>query len=412
MAAAPGDEPRFTLGAELDRLDDKVAGLKGAFRANQERAIRAAGRARIIATGLTGMAAAGRGDEARALLDHDDFAGELDESGRARLIKNIQILSQAHDRDRKEREKREGSDKASARSTAAIAFATGFRPRLVTGEATHGEIAAAETGGVLTTNQAERLRTEMAEEQIRREQVSAKAGRVTSVLQTGSRLDPEDLDDHDDLAHHYEATLKPALADLDPAQKASAISGYVAQTGIAPEAAVTTLLGLTATGDAEGRIAATRELVAVFDTDPTARNKVPPGLAAYAETLVDLADTYELAPDEAIKTADAFFGDSGPGADRPNPALFQLVSAKNTGVQTDAQPDAKPNSATRKLVEFLERDSAVRETLPPELAEGAGLLADLNHIDTRSPDATVGQVDTLLVPGGEDQELSVRPGTL
>ena len=60
MAAAPGDEPRFTLGAELDRLDDKVAGLKGAFRANQERAIRAAGRARIIATGLTGMAAAGR----------------------------------------------------------------------------------------------------------------------------------------------------------------------------------------------------------------------------------------------------------------------------------------------------------------------------------------------------------------
>ena len=58
-----------------------------------------------------------------------------------------------------------------------------------------------ETGGVLTTNQAERLRTEMAEEQIRREASLGKGGaQVTSVLQTGSRLDPEDLDDHDDLA--------------------------------------------------------------------------------------------------------------------------------------------------------------------------------------------------------------------
>ena len=147
------------------------------------------------------------------------------------------------------------------------------------------------------------------------------------------------------MGHYYAATLKPSLAGLDPAQKAAAIGGYVADTGIAPDAALKTLPGLTATGDAEGRIAATRELVAVFDTDPTARNKVPPGLAAYAETLVDLADTYELAPDEAVKTADALFGDSTPGADRPNPALLQLVSAKNTGVQTDAAPDALPDTA-------------------------------------------------------------------
>ena len=112
--------------------------------------------------------------------------------------------------------------------------------------------------------------------------MSAKAGRVTSVLEAGKRLLPEDFDDHDDVAHHYEATLKPSLADLDPAQNASAISGYVSDIG--------------------------------------------------------------FAPDEAIKTAGAFFGDSAPGADRPNPALLQLVSAKNTGVQTDAQPDVQADT--------------------------------------------------------------------
>ena len=188
------------------------------------------------------------------------------------------------------------------------------------------------------------MRSDLADEQNRRETIAARAEKVTSALQTGGRLNPEDTDDHDDVGHHYAATLKPSLAELDPAQKPAAIGGYVADTGIAPDAALKTLLGLTATGDASNRIAATRELVAVFDTDPTARNRVPPGLAAYAETLVDLADTYELAPDEAIKTADAFFSDNAPGADRPNPALLQLVSAKNTGVQIDAQPDAQADT--------------------------------------------------------------------
>jgi hypothetical protein len=57
---------------------------------------------------------------------------------------------------------------------------------------------------------------------------------------------------------------------------------------------------------------------------PNAALKTLMGLAAHPETLIDLADKYELATDKAIKRADAFFGDSAPGADRPNPALAPL----------------------------------------------------------------------------------------
>jgi hypothetical protein len=60
------------------------------------------------------------------------------------------------------------------------------------------------------------------------------------------------------VAHYYATTLKPALADLDPVQKASAIGTYVAETGIAPDAAVNTLFGLAVTGEPTGRIAAAR----------------------------------------------------------------------------------------------------------------------------------------------------------
>ena len=107
---------------------------------------------------------------------------------------------------------------------------------------------------------AQRLRTELADEQNRWETVSAGADRISSKLQSGGRLDPEDTADHDDVAHHYEATLRPALADLDPSQKAIVIRGYVANTGIAPEAAVKSLLGLAVAGDPTNRIVATRPL--------------------------------------------------------------------------------------------------------------------------------------------------------
>ena len=52
------------------------------------------------------------------------------------------------------------------------------------------------------------------------------------------------------MAHHYETTLRPSLAGLEPVQRASAIGGYVAETGIAPEPAIKTLLGLAVTGEA------------------------------------------------------------------------------------------------------------------------------------------------------------------
>jgi hypothetical protein len=53
VGLAPGDEARFTLGAELDMLDDLVAGFDGAFTKINEQDIRAAGRTRIIEAAVT-----------------------------------------------------------------------------------------------------------------------------------------------------------------------------------------------------------------------------------------------------------------------------------------------------------------------------------------------------------------------
>jgi hypothetical protein len=132
VASAPGDEAFFTLGAELDMLDEAVAPFDGAFKANNEQDIRATGRARIIESAVTGMAENGRGDEAQALLDRDDFAGDLDDAGRARLTNNIGIITRAHDRDKLEREQREAAEETNARARAALAFTTDFRPRMAT----------------------------------------------------------------------------------------------------------------------------------------------------------------------------------------------------------------------------------------------------------------------------------------
>ena len=296
-----------SLEAELDLLEMSVAEFSGSFIANQERDALSKGREAYIESAVLGLVKQGRAEEAQALLQNEEIAGHLDEATRAGLKKNTEALAHAHDRDLIERGKRGIAEEATAREGAALAFTIDFRPRLKTGEATLAEIATAETGGILTPARADRLRSDLADDQNRRETIAARAEKVTSALQTEGRLNPEDFDDHDDVGHHYEATLKTSLAGLDPAQKASAISGYVADTGIAPDAALKTLLGLTATGDASNRIAAARELFAVFDTDPTARDKVPPGLAAHAETLVQLANTESMRPDEVVNAAEALF---------------------------------------------------------------------------------------------------------
>ena len=140
------------------------------------------------------------------------------------------------------------------------------------------------------------------------------------------------------MAHHYEATLRPSLTDLDPAQKASAIRGYVSDTGIAPDAALKTLLGLAVTGEAAGRIAAVQTLEFVFDTDPTARGKVPPELADFAELMIQLADTDAIPPEQIIEAADGLIRGLSPGAkeDRPDPGLLLLAEAQNNAGMKDS----------------------------------------------------------------------------
>ena len=114
VAAAPGDDARFVLGAELDLLDEMIDGYTGTFRENKAPKIRAAGRAQIIESAATGFAQQGRGEAARALLQRDDIAGLLDESTRSRLRRNTEALAYAHDRERIEREKRRIRDEIRA----------------------------------------------------------------------------------------------------------------------------------------------------------------------------------------------------------------------------------------------------------------------------------------------------------
>ena len=88
----------------------------------------------------------------------------------------------------------------------------------------------------------------------------------------------------------------------------------MAQTGIAPDPAIRSLLALTATGAPEDRIAAARALTTVFGTDATARDRVSPGLVTYAETIAQLSDLDVLLPDEVVREAEALLVANTPGA--------------------------------------------------------------------------------------------------
>ena len=455
VTAAPDDDPAMLLSIHLEMFDDTVTGFQGAFKGDKQHQIRTTGRVKIIEKFVGDMAEAGRGGEAQALLENEEIAGSLDDVTLARLKRNARALTEAHDQDRATRAQRETEAAARENETAALTFSTDFRSRLEGGDATLAEIAAAHNEGVLTAAQAARLRADFTAAQKRRSEASARAERISSELQTGNRLDPEDFDDQDDVAYHYAATLKPSLIDLGPAQKASAIRGYVDDIGIAPDAALKSLLGLTVTGDPATRIAAARAFIDIFLKDPTSRRRVPPALAAYSETMVQLADTDSISPEEIIRTADAVFGESAPGTDQANPALTLIASTeKNAEQHTGREADFVPRqdseegisgdqvwldeddvffdeeneiprdriagenetdgnlqsllnqitsgnpagriAAARELIEFLDRYPTNGRTLRPRSIVRAELLAELADFDSRSPDEIVREVDALL----------------
>jgi len=192
---------------------------------------------------------------------------------------------------------------------------------------------------------------------VRRQDIDTRAGRITALLEAGNRPDPDDPDYRADVAHHYEATLRPALVELDPARKAAAIGAYVNDTGIAPDAALDTLLGLTVAGEPDGRIAAARQLSDLLARYPEEWDRVPPAIIELADFIARLAGTDAIPPREIVKAGDAFLREllPLPADDRPNPGLRLLASVKSgggqpaagqAGGQTDAAyPDAAPDHA-------------------------------------------------------------------
>ncbi len=101
----------------------------------------------------------------------------------------------------------------------------------------------------------------------------------------------------------------------------------------APEAAIKPLPGLTATGGATNRTLAAPALTALLARIATARGEVPPALAHYAGTLVQLAHMDTIPPEAIAKAADALSAESAPGAGagRPDGRLRPgLNAAKDT----------------------------------------------------------------------------------
>jgi hypothetical protein len=139
-----------------------------------------------------------------------------------------------------------------------------FRTRLVAGEATHAEIAAAETAGTLSPGRAARLRAELAADQARREQAGVRAGRIAALLEAGDRPDPDNPEDRADGAPHYETVLKPRLAELYPAQKAAAIGACAKDTGFPGQ-------DLFRPCRLSGRFAAGQPFIGLFDNCPRCR---------------------------------------------------------------------------------------------------------------------------------------------
>ncbi|MDA1326496.1 MAG: RelA/SpoT domain-containing protein [Proteobacteria bacterium] len=201
----------------------------------------------------------------------------------------------------------------------------------------------------------------------------------------------------------------------------------MAETGVAPQPALKTLLGLAVTGEPTGRIAAARALSNIFGIDPTAREKMPPALAAHAETMVQIADMDTIGPEDIVKAADSLFSDKTPGGgpDQPNSALLQLAKAEtNAAVQTDAQSDtaAEDDAAETEVTEDTEGDEnelffdegdndGAADALLEEFRDFRGALLE-DGIAPETP--IVGSVDALTeaIARRDPDEMETRIGQL
>jgi hypothetical protein len=140
------------------------------------------------------------------------------------------------------------------------------------------------------------------------------------------------------------------------------LSRSLADTGIAPDAALKSLLGLAVTGEASDRIAAARTLEFVLDTDPTVRDRVPPPLAKHATLMIQLADTGSILPEKIIEAGDGLIRDLSPDIDKnqPDPGLILLASGQtDAAVQTDGQEDVESEAAPEVV-----SDTALRQFRP------------------------------------------------
>jgi hypothetical protein len=257
---------------------------------------------RLAAAAVEGMIAE---DPAAALhaLSSGAFDHRLDDATKAQLAFRAAMRGDAlaADAERASRLAAIAADQASADQS--FRAVSDLAHRIDAGQASHADIADAESRGTLTGVQAFRLRGRLAAADQARAADAAAATRVARALGDGDQLDPSSAADRAAVDAHWRSAIAPSL-DADPApDAASSIGDYVKAAGLAPADAVRRLIGQCFDGAPAARVAASRTLRDCLGIDPRAGDDLPSAIHDAVMRTASLADS-GLPADKAIMLLD------------------------------------------------------------------------------------------------------------
>lgn len=259
------------------------------------------------------------------------YESHFDEVTRKRLIGEAEGLSRARSQDRERRQRQRDTELTNLREAAALSFITGFRARLETDEAGFAEIATARRDGTLSRQRADTLNKELEQRQQRITEERDKLRRVTSLLDEGTVLDPQDPE-HKDLAEIYlEKIVGPGSAGLSPKERIGLFEELPDTLGLMPERAMCPLGGMVLAGEPDDRLAAARAVTKIVARQPDTRDCLPPWIIPLADQLTEFA-RLEIPAEKSIEMAESELRHAIAIDDSDNPP--RSIHAFETGENT------------------------------------------------------------------------------
>jgi hypothetical protein len=296
-------------------------------------------------------------------LSSGAFDHRLDDTTKARLMARATMRSDAMTSDaaRASRAAVLAAERAHAdRSFQAV---SDLNRRLAVGQATHTDIADAESRGTLTADEASRLRDQLAVADQARAAEATAATRVARTLSDGNSLDPSSPADRAAVDAHWRTSVVPTL-DANPASDTtSAIIDYVSAIGTAPPDALRRLTGQCFDGVPTARVAAARALADSLRIDPEIADSVPPEIREAVVRTASLADV-GLPPGKALAPVDAI-----------EPTTIPLRSTA-FGWANDVNPGANANGTSPGAAGATTGTSASNTPIPPKPAYKAKAFPD------------------------------------